>query len=136
MAHGLPVEGEQADALTAGSVARQDVVTCHLDQPVGPVRERVEASSFGFALVTSPAGVLLGRLRREALEGDPAAMAESVMEPGPSTVRPDTAAGDLLERLRKRDLRTAIVSTPEGRLSGVVRRSDLEAALEGWDAPG
>ena len=62
------------------------------------------------------------------LEGDPDATAEAVMEPGPSTVRPDIAAGELAERLRKRDLKTAVVSDPEGRLIGVVLRRDLEAA--------
>ena len=51
------------------------------------------------------------------------------MEPGPSTVRADTPARDLAERFSHRDLNTAIVSTPEGRLLGVVRRDDLEAAV-------
>jgi len=37
------------------------------------------------------AGVLLGRLRRSALEAEPEASAESVMEPGPTTVRPPTS---------------------------------------------
>ncbi len=56
------------------------------------------------------------------------ATAEEVMESGPSTVRADTSAGELAQRLAQRDLKTAIVSTPEGRLIGVVRRRDLEAA--------
>ena len=94
---------------------------------MGSVRERVEASPYGFALVVSEGGVILGRLRRSALDGDPEAPVESVMEPGPSTVRPDTAADELAERLRTRDLNTAVVSDPEGRLLGVVRRRELEA---------
>jgi CBS domain-containing protein len=55
------------------------------------------------------------------------AIAEAVMEPGPTTVRADTLASELAERLTERDLKTAIVSTPEGRLIGVVTRTDLEA---------
>ena len=47
------------------------------------------------------------------------------MEPGPSTVRCDTPAGELAERLAQRDLHTAVVSTPEGELVGVVLRSEL-----------
>jgi len=54
--------------------------------------------------------------------------AEAIMEPGPSTVRADTLAAVLGPRLAERELRTAIVSTPEGRLIGVVTRSDLEAS--------
>jgi len=128
-AHGLPVEGEHADLPTAGSLARDDVVTCGLNDRVGGVREHVERSPHGFALVTSNDAVILGRLRASAMQTAPAdATAEEVMESGPSTVRADTSAGELAQRLAQRDLKTAIVSTPEGRLIGVVRRRDLEAA--------
>ncbi len=51
------------------------------------------------------------------------------MEPGPSTVHPHTPAGKLAKRLAARDLKTAIVTAPEGVLVGVVRRRDLEGAL-------
>jgi Mg/Co/Ni transporter MgtE len=107
---------------------RDDVVTCGLEERVAEVRERVRTSPYGFAFVTSPHGVLLGRLRRAALEGDGARSAEEAMEPGPSTVRPDTAAGELRERLEKRDLKTAVVTRPEGILLGVVRAADLPEA--------
>jgi len=125
LARGLPTEGEDADRPRVGPLARDDVVTCRLEDPIGQVRERLQASPYGFALVTASNGTLLGRLRRSALEGEPAATAESVMEPGPSTVRADTAVKELRERLDKEGLRTAIVSTPEGRLIGVVLREAL-----------
>ena len=127
LARGLPSEGELASQPTAGSCAHDDVVTCPLDEPVGSVLGRVEESPHGFALVVSDGGVLLGRIRRSALEGDPQVPAESVMEPGPSTVRPDTQAAVLAKRLRDRDLNTAVVTDPEGRLIGVVRRRELES---------
>jgi Mg/Co/Ni transporter MgtE len=100
-------------------------VSCELDATVGDVRGLVEQSPYGFALVVARGGCLLGRLRKRTLEGDPNARAGDVMEAGPSTVRPDTGAGKLLRRLEQRDLRTAIVTTPEGELLGVVRRDDL-----------
>jgi len=127
LARGLPSDGELASRPTAGSCAHDDVVTCRLDERVGPVRERVDASPYGFALVVGDRGVLLGRLRRSTLDGDRDASAESLMEPGPSTVRADTPADELAERLRGRELHTAIVSDPEGRLMGVVLRRELEA---------
>jgi len=89
------------------------------------VWERVQPSPYRFALVIASDGTVLGRLRRSALEGEPTDVAESVMEPGPSTVRPDTTVVDLRERLDKRALRTALVTTPEGRLIGLVRREAL-----------
>lgn len=104
---------------------RDDVVTCRLEDRIAGIRARVSESPYGFAFVTSPHGVLLGRLRRAALEGDGARAAEEVMEPGPSTVRPDTAARELRERLEKRGLKTAVVTAPEGILLGVVRAADL-----------
>jgi len=54
-----------------------------------------------------------------------------VMEAGPSTVRPDRPLAELAERLRRRGLHTAIVTTPDGKLLGVVRRADMEAQLGG-----
>ena len=128
LAHNLPVEGEDAEPPTAGRVAKDDVVRCALGDRVGEVRERIVASPYGFGLVVATADVLLGRLRGSALDCDPALSAEAVMEPGPSTVRPHTAAGDLARRLAERDLRWAIVTDPEGRLLGVARREDLERA--------
>jgi Mg/Co/Ni transporter MgtE len=96
-----------------------------MDERVGDVRERVEASQYGFALVVTGDGTLLGRLRRSHLEGDGDATAESVMEPGPSTVRLDKRADELAEQLRERDLKTAVTTDPEGRLVGIVLLSDL-----------
>jgi CBS-domain-containing membrane protein len=65
------------------------------------------------------------------LAGDPAARAEQVMEAGPSTVRADRPLAELAERLGSRRLHTAVVTSPDGRLLGVVRRADLEARLTG-----
>ena len=47
------------------------------------------------------------------------------MEEGPSTVRPDMEAPKLAARLSERALHTAVVTTPEGRLLGVVLRAEL-----------
>jgi CBS domain-containing protein len=127
-AHNLPVEGKQAEVPTAGRVARDDVVTCALEDRVGEVREPVERSPYGFALVTAPGGVLLGRVRGSTLDCDPNLSAEEVMESGPSTVRPDTEAAALAKRLAERDLHWAIVTNPEGRLVGVASREALERA--------
>ena len=129
LAYGLPTEGERSAVLTPADIARKDVVTCGLGDRIGHVRENVRRSEYGFALVISATGVLLGRLQRPALEGDADATAERTMEAGPSTVRPDADLAALVERLLKRDLRYAIVTTPDGALVGVLRRVDAEAHL-------
>ena len=129
MARGLPLEGEKASEPRAIDVARTDVATCGLDDTIGSVRERAALSRYGFAFVLGPGGVLLGRLRRAALAGDADARAEDLMEPGPSTTRPDTAPDKLLAKLATADLTTAVLSDPEGRLMGIVCREDLERVV-------
>jgi CBS domain-containing protein len=126
LAHNLPIEGDHANVATAGRLARTDVVTCRLGERGTAVRERIDSSPYGFALVTSPGGVVLGRLRASVLDTSPEGVAEELMEPGPSTVRPDTPASTLAKRLAERNLRTAIVTTPEGQLIGVALREDPE----------
>ncbi len=126
LARGLPREGDKAAERRAGDVIVRDVVTALLEDRVGDVRASVEASPYGFALVVSDGGVVLGRLRRAALAGDSDRPASAVMEAGPSTVRADTPLDKLRARLEARDLRTAVVTTPDGVLVGVVRREDLE----------
>ena len=132
LARGLPTEGEKADLPAARHLTRGDAVTCGLTDRVGEVYERVKESPYGFALVIAESGCLLGRLRASALaECDPGSTAEAVMEPGPSTVRVDSELAALVKRLHERDLMFAIVTDPDGRLAGVVRRSDAEAAVTG-----
>jgi CBS domain-containing protein len=128
MARGLPLEGGKAGEPRAIDFAARDVVTCGLQDTMGAVRERVAQSRYGFAFVVSEDAVLLGRLRKAALEGDPAARAEDVMEPGPSTSRPDTPPAELLAKLDRGQLRTAVLTDPDGRLLGVVRRDDLASS--------
>ena len=126
LARGLPREGDNPDKPRAIDLTRHDVITCGLNDTVGDVRARVAASPYGFAFVVSDVGVLLGRLRRAALDDDPHKTAEEVMEPGPSTVRADTPPAKLHERLTTQKPTTAVVTDPEGRLLGLVHRDDLE----------
>ena len=124
LARSLPVEGERADETRVGDLARDDVVRCKLGDDAAEVAERIDDSPYGFALVEAEDGTLLGRLRRSTIEDG--GTAEELMSPGPSTVRPDLSIEELRERLDDKDLKTAIVSTPEGKLIGVVRRRELD----------
>ena len=129
MAHGLPIEGTAATAPTAGSLARDDVVTCRLEDRADEVASRIDASPCGFALALSTGRVVLGRVHRSRVRGgDSAARVEDVLEPGPSTIRPHLTVEELSERLVRSDVRTLLVTDPEGKLLGVVRRSDVEGA--------
>jgi rhodanese-related sulfurtransferase len=125
MAHGLPMEGAAATRPTALSLVRRDVVTCALDDSADAIKRRIDGSPYGFALVLTDL-VVLGRVRRSRLDDALAdASAEELMEPGPSTTRPHIDLGDLEGHFQRSATNTAILTTPEGELIGVVRRSDL-----------
>jgi Mg/Co/Ni transporter MgtE len=112
---------------TAGDLVRDDVPRCWLDDAVQTVAQQIEASDYGFTVVLGQADVLLGRVRKSALE-QASETVEAIMEPGPSTIRPHTTAKDARKQMRDRDLKTMLVTTPEGRWLGVIRREDVESA--------
>ncbi len=128
-----PVEGSRADEPTVADAAREDVVTCALEDRVGEVRERVRESPYPFALVIGANRVVLGRLPSSKMDCDPGLAVEAVMDPGPRTVRPHKTAQGIAQDLGERELRWAIVTSPEGELIGVASRGDLEAAVKGQE---
>jgi rhodanese-related sulfurtransferase len=125
MAHGLPMHGTAASQPTAGSFLRDDVATCTLETPTSEIKQQIDSSPYGYALVLA-GQVVLGRVRRSRLQDAPAdANAAQLMEPGPSTTRPHTDPGELAAQLQRAGASSAILTTPEGELLGVVRASDL-----------
>jgi CBS domain-containing protein len=124
--YGLPREGTNVPERTAGDVAHRDVPTCTLEERLAAVRERVRAAGWDTCVVINEQRVVLGRLGRRALAGnDERSIAES-MSPGPTTVRPSIGADALLELIRARNLTGYLVTTPDGRLVGLVRRDVIE----------
>jgi CBS domain-containing protein len=127
LAHRLPVEGDRVAPATAGRVARDDYVRCGPDDRVAAALALVERSIYPFALVLGAHQQLLGRVRGSTLRKAAAdTRVGDIMQLDPSTTRPHRAARDVAKRLADRDLRWAIVTTPEGRLLGVASREDLE----------
>jgi CBS domain-containing protein len=126
LANNLPVEGDKTDAPIAGRAIRDDAVRCRSSDPIAKVRELVERSPYPFALVTSEDGTLLGRAPLSALDGASDGQVWDVAEPGPKTFRPHVSAEKVVGVLADKDLRWAIVTTPEGRVLGVASREDLE----------
>jgi Mg/Co/Ni transporter MgtE len=122
---GLPREGSIAEEPSAGELARHDVPTCRLDDDLAQVRARIRASEWNTCIVVNDTGVVLGRLGRRALASDDEATVEEAMTEGPSTVRPSIGASALLERMRRRDLTSFLVTTSDGRLVGLVLRAQL-----------
>ena len=134
LANGLPVEGNLADLPRAGDVARSDVPTCRLTEIIADVRARVQASDHTLCVVTNDEGVVLGRLGARALRGDPKALVEEMMESGPTTTRSDDPLEAITERLQEARVGSILVTTPDGRLVGLLYRKDAERRM--GEAPG
>ena len=126
--YGLSREGTNVPERTAGDVAHRDVPTCTLDERLREVRERVRGAGWDTCIVLNEHRVVLGRLGRKALAADDDSSVEEALTPGPSTVRPSIGTDALLERIRSRNLTSYLVTTPDGRLVGLVRRSDIEGS--------
>ena len=126
-----PARGHQCCRSHGRRPPRQGSPTCVLDEDLVAAATVVERSPYGFCLVAKSQRIVLGRLRRSALAKAAAgATVETVMEPGASTVRPHTPASELVDRLAARELKTAVVTTPAGRLLGVFVRSAAERHLQ------
>jgi CBS domain-containing protein len=126
LATGLPSEGTDAGTPRAGDVADRDVPICGLYDRLGEVRERLRAMGQTTCIVVNDRGVILGRVRGKALDGDAEQPVEAVMKAGPTTVRPSESLAALIERMQKRRVGSIVVSTPDGVLVGVLRREDGE----------
>jgi CBS domain-containing protein len=116
MAAGLSTTRADASERRALDVADRVAVTCSPTMPVAdlPARQSV--------IVVNGAGIVLGRVGPRPGE-ERYGTVEEIMRPGPTTVRANEPLDPLLERMRARGVTEMIVTTPEGRLLGVVRRA-------------
>jgi CBS domain-containing protein len=130
LAAGLPTEGTNAERPRAGTVARRDVPTCRLDEPVGKVRERVRAARWDACVVVNDERVVLGLLREAELDRDGGEPIERVMRPGPSTFRPHVPIVEMARFMVAHDLPTSPITSSDGRLIGVLRREDAVRAAD------
>jgi CBS domain-containing protein len=124
---GLPLEGTKG--ARAGEYVRADVPTCRLEGRLQEIRRRVSAAGWDTCIVVNESGVVLGRLGRKALASEEDVAVEAVMTAGPSTVRPSITLAAIVERMQSQKLTGALVTRSDGRLVGVLRRTDAEAAL-------
>src|SRR6267378_1299860 len=131
---GLPLEGVNGSDTRAGAHARTDVPTCRLDEPLQVVRQRATAAGWDICMVVDDDRVVLGRLGRTALARADDVPVEQVMSEGPSTVRPSARLAALVERMHRQGLSSLPITTLDGKLVGLLRRDDAEAALTRPDA--
>jgi len=122
MAAGLPPVRVDASQRRALDAADRMPPTCRPDQLL---RELAGGTPTTTMVVVNEQRIVLGRLRAGGgATTDGSTRVEDVMEPGPATVRAHEPLPPLLERMARRQVDEMIVTTPEGELLGVVRRSN------------
>ena len=126
LASGLPTEGKRAAVPRVGEHVRRDVSTCHLTDRLGEAAKHARAAGWDRCVVVNEERVVLGLLRSRALDGDPQQLVEEVMEPGPSTFRPDVALDEITAYMRQRQLGSVLVTTADGKLVGILQRTAAE----------
>lgn len=121
----LPMEGTVAAVPSAADVARRDVPTLGLDDPVAAVAQEVEDGAWPLAVVVDERRIVLGRLRPRDIEANPAARAKDLIIDGPRTVRGTRAADRMTAWLDERRVQGVLITTADGELIGYVRRGDV-----------
>ncbi len=125
LANGWPVEGDDANAPTVGSLARRDVPTCQPGEAVCDVQSGMQSLGWDICVVVNDQGIVLGLLRSSAFDDSPTPV-EQAMECAPRTYRLDASPDKALDYMRRHDLDSVLVTTSDGRLVGAVRLEDIE----------
>lgn len=124
LAAGLPTEGENSTRPRAGDASRKDVVVCGLKDLLGDVRDRAKEAAWDVAVVIDERRAVLGLLRSKQLETDPTLLVEQAMRPGPSTFRTYVPIKEMADYLVEHDLDSVPITTSDGKLVGVLFKSD------------
>ena len=130
-AAGLRVEGSAEHVHTVADATRPDVPTCPPRDTVGDARRHSVDAGWDECIVVDCDGIVVGRLRNQAWDAADVDTVESVMESGPTTVRPNTVLHPLVDRMSDRETKLVVVATPQGELVGVLLREDAGRVLSG-----
>lgn len=125
LGYDLPSEGELAGELRIGAIAHRDTPTCRLGQRVGDLHLPDD-----LCVVVNEQGVILGDLRARAMRAAPDTPVEDVMDPGPSTYRPNVSAKEMAHHLLESGASRVLVADGDGRLIGWISRDDVTRALD------
>lgn len=129
LANGLPFEGKEAHLQRAGDLVNTEVPTCRLTERIGVVKKRIQKTGWDTCVVTNEEQVVLGLLRPEMLTRDPQSTAEQVMESAPRTYRLNSPYEKALKYMQKNGLDSALVTTSDGKLFGILKRAGVEQAM-------
>jgi len=120
LAAGWETEGTQAKKVRIRQMIHKDVPTCSLRERLEDVKSR-RRPNYDLCVVVNDRNIVLGVIQGEAWDANPLARVSEVMQPGPRTIRPDLEPKDAQRILKNYDASSAIVTTSDGELLGIIR---------------
>jgi Mg/Co/Ni transporter MgtE len=97
------------------------VATCRLGTRIGELHTDL-------CVVINDQGVVLGDVRGKALQAPHETPVEDVMNPAPSTYRPNVSVHEMAHHLAETGAQRVLVTDADGHLIGWLRRDDVEHA--------
>lgn len=126
LAAGWETEGTEAKKVRIRGMIHKEVPTCSLRERLEDVKSRRRPNE-DFCVVVNDRNIVLGVLQGETWDANPLARVGDIMQPGPRTIRPDLEPKDAQKVLRNYDAPTAIVTTSDGELLGIIKIAQKKA---------
>ncbi len=120
LAAGWETEGAEAKKTRIRQMIHKDVPTCALRERLEDVKSRRRPNQ-DLCVVVNDRNIVLGVIQGETWDASPQARVADVLQTGPQTLRPDMDPKDAQKILRKSDASSAIVTTSDGELLGLIR---------------
>src|SRR5215471_21690580 len=120
LAAGWDTEGTDAKRIRIRQMIHKDVATCSLRERLEDVKSRRRPHE-DLCVVVNDRNIVLGVIQGDTWDANPQARVVDVMQPGPRTLRPDLEPKDAQRVLRNYDASSAIITTSDGELLGIIR---------------
>src|SRR5215467_12412222 len=120
LAAGWETEGTDAKKVRIRQMIHKDVPTCSLRERLEDVKSR-RGPTQDLCVVVNDKNIVLGVIQGETWDANPQSRIADVMQPGPRTIRPDLDPKDAQKILLNYDATSAIVTTSDGELMGIIR---------------
>jgi CBS domain-containing protein len=124
IAAGLPTVRAGQPGRRVVDAVRRDVPTCAPGTPAGLALQRARARGWDRCVVVAGQSTVVGIPRADRISATEQAPAAEVMQPGPTTVRAHEDLAATRQRMNQRHVARLLVTTPDGRLIGVVEAAD------------
>ena len=120
LAAGWETEGAQANKIRIRQMIHKDVPTCSLRERLEDVKSRRHPNQ-DMCVVLNDRKIVMGVIQGDTWDANPLSRVVDVMQPGPRTLRPDMDPKDAQKVLRNYEAPSAIVTTSDGELLGIIR---------------